>query len=156
MNSSVTEIYNPREVTDLGIWQIEGLNFKVYAIIADGQMMSEELLSEAKSFVVDQVPELVAKEGHDNGLGFVIIHPGEFGVSILAHWWIHGSVLCQHIRRRIWDQDKPMDTQTRPVIACIWELGLINAEQEIWRKTMMGVKPDPSVYLETRATLKVV
>ena len=95
-------------------------------------------------------------EGDDNGLGFVIIHPGDLGVSVLVHWWIQGSVLCQHIRRTLWGANIPMDTASRPVIACVWELGLINAEQAIWRDTMMKADSDPAVYLRTRSDMQEV
>lgn len=156
MNSNITELYQPRAVSDLGVWDIGGLRLKVYGIIADGRGMTECTVADARTFVSDEVPPLVAAEGDDNGLGFVIIHPGDLGVSILAHWWIQGSVLCQHIRRKIWGADKPMNTATRPVVACVWELGLINAEQEAWRKTMMNATPDPSAYLNARADVEFV
>ncbi|WP_299391566.1 hypothetical protein [Pelagibius sp.] len=148
-----TELYRPRAVSDLGLWEIAPLTLKVYGIAADGQEITEALIRDARSFVGLEVPPLVAAEGEDNGLGFVIIHPGELGVSILAHWWIQGSVLCQHIQRTLWGAEKPMDTAARPVIACVWELGLINAEQEAWRETMMTSTPDPSAYLSTRAAM---
>ncbi|WP_292562847.1 hypothetical protein [Mesorhizobium sp.] len=90
-------------------------------------------------------------EGDDNGMGFVIIHPGELGVSISVHWWIQGSVLCQHIYRKLYSAAEPMDTVKRPVVACVWELALINAEQEAWRKTMMKSEPSPSGYMDARA-----
>ncbi|AMY03606.1 hypothetical protein A4R29_14390 [Mesorhizobium ciceri biovar biserrulae] len=89
----------------------------------------------------------MADEGDENGMGFVIIHPGELGVSILAHWWIQGSVLCQHIYRKLYSATEPMDTVKRPVIACVWELALMNAEQEAWRKTMMKGEPNPLGYM---------
>jgi hypothetical protein len=105
----------------------------------------------AQSFVRQDVLPRVEDEGDDNGMGFVIIHPGELGVSILAHWWIQGSVLCQHIYRKLYSAIDPMDTVKRPVIACVWELALINAEQEAWRKTMMKSQPSPSVYMDAQA-----
>ncbi len=156
MSAGITEIYRPRDVSNLGLWQMEGLAFKVYGIVANGKKIDKQLVSQARSFVINEVPEIVAVEGYNNGLGFVIIHPGELGISVLAHWWVQGSVLCQHIHRQLWDEKSPIDTTTRPVIACVWELGLINAEQEIWRKTMMGATPDTSAYLETRAHLSAV
>ena len=44
-----------------------------------------------------------------------------------------------------------MDTVTRPVVGCVWELALINAEQEAWRRTMMKPEPSPAAYLASRA-----
>ncbi len=128
-----------------------GLKLKIYGLVADNRTIDQAMLILAQSFVRRDVLPRVADEGDDNGMGFVIIHPGELGVSISAHWWIQGSVLCQHIYRKLYSATEPMDTVKRPVIACIWELALINAEQEAWRKTMMKSEPNPSVYMDTRA-----
>ena len=38
------------------------------------------------------------------------------------------------------------------VIVCVWELAVIDAEQKIWRETMMGDKSDLSAYLATRVS----
>ncbi|MDX3975263.1 hypothetical protein [Shinella sp.] len=156
MNAGATELYRPRAVQHLGLWQVDPLTLKVYGVVADGKDVTGAMLDDAKAFVSQALPPLVAAEGQDNGLGFVIIHPGELGISVLAHWWIQGSVLCQHIRRTLWGAQKPMETATRPVIACVWELGLIHAEQQVWRETMMTGKPDADAYLKTRAAIAVV
>ncbi|QBF32943.1 hypothetical protein CFI11_17195 [Thalassococcus sp. S3] len=89
--------------------------------------------------------------GDSNDMGFVIIHPGDLGLSISAHWWAQGSVLCQHIYRRLHDAPLPMDTVSRPVIGCVWELALIQSEQRAWRTAMMRPDPDPEAYLLTFA-----
>jgi hypothetical protein len=156
MNAGATELYRPRAVQHLGLWQVDPLTLKVYGVVADGKDVTGSMLDDAKAFVSQALPPLVAAEGQENGLGFVIIHPGELGISVLAHWWIQGSVLCQHIRRTLWGAEKPMETATRPVIACVWELGLIHAEQQVWRETMMAAKPDADAYLKTRAAITVV
>jgi hypothetical protein len=44
-----------------------------------------------------------------------------------------------------------MDTVTRPGVACMWELDIIQTEQTAWRKFMMQPAPDPDAYLKTRA-----
>lgn len=143
--------YRPRQIiSDLDNWEIGSLKLKVYGIIAEGQELSAAIINDAYTFALDEVPSIVEKEGRDNGMGFVIIHPGDLGVSVLVHWWIQGSILCQHIRRTEWNSNTPMDMPDRPVIACVWELGLINAEQVLWRDTMMNSKPSSSKYLNAR------
>lgn len=151
MTSGAIEIYRPRPVSDLGQWDIGGLRLKVYGLVADDKTVDEATMAIAQAFVRQDVLPRVTEEGEDNGMGFLIIHPGELGVSILAHWWIQGSVLCQHIYRKPYAAIEPMDTVRRPVIACVWELALINAEQEAWRKTMMKSEPSPSAYMDARA-----
>ena len=145
--------YHPRKVSNLGIWEVGSLQLKVYGILAEGQKITEVLLNEARAFADTELPDLVAAEGEDNGLGFVIIHPGDLGVSILLHWWIQGSILCQHIKRTVWGSGEPMDMAKRPVIACVWELGVICEEQYIWRETMMMTNSDSAAYMDTRAKL---
>ncbi len=147
----MNEIYQPRAVSDLGLWEIEGLKLKVYGLMAQNKEITRAMVTHGQSFVRDEVLPVVAAEGDSNGLGFVIIHPGDLGISTAVHWWIQGSVLCQQIHRQVYGAAAPMDTKTRPVVACVWELALINAEQEIWRRTMMTGTPSPTAYLDARA-----
>lgn len=154
MNTHFVEVYHPRAVSDHGVWDVGPLQIKAYGLLAEGKKITDEMLSKARLFLREDVLPRVAAEGEDNGLGFVIIHPGDLGISISAHWWIQGSVLCQHIHRQLYDAKDPMDTVTRPVVGCVWELALINAEQEIWRETMMRVEPDRGGYLTSRARFK--
>ncbi|MCV0424570.1 MAG: hypothetical protein K5905_03780 [Roseibium sp.] len=155
MLADQTEIYRPRAVSDLGTWAIEPLHFKVYGLLATGKEVTDNMLHTAKQFVGEEVLQRVADMGESNDLGFVIIHPGDIGISIAVHWWAQGSVLCQHIYRKAYGDSAPMDTVSRPVIACVWELALINAEQEAWRSIMMCEAPDRAAYLCARAQFDV-
>lgn len=150
------EIYKPRVVSDLGSWELGPLKFKVYGLLAGGKEVTDEMATHGQRFIQEDVLPAVAREGDSNNLGFVIIHPGDLGISTAVHWWIQGSVLCQQIHRQLYGAAAPMDTKTRPVVACVWELGLINAEQEIWRRTMMTETPSAAAYLEARAELEAV
>ena len=145
-----TELYALRAVSDLGDWVVGPLTFKIYGLLAAGQTLGPDLRDLTHGFIADEVLERVADMGDSNDLGFVILHPGELGVTIAAQWWAQGSVLCQHIYRKAYDAADPMDTVTRPVVGCVWELELIQAEQSIWRRTMMGPEPDPVAYLAGR------
>ena len=91
------EVYHPRAVSDHGVWEIGSLDLKVYSLLAPGKEVTDDMVSVAKQFLEQDVQEQVAAMGESNGLGFVIIHPGEVGLTVSAHWWAQGSVLCQHI-----------------------------------------------------------
>lgn len=155
MSNGPIEVYRPRVISDHGIWDDGIQQFKIYGLLADGKTLSAGMLSEARRFLKVEVLDRVTTMGESNGLGFVIIHPGDLGLSISAHWWVQGSVLCQHIHRQLYDASEPMDTVARPVVACVWELALINAEQEAWRQTMMRTTPDRAAYLEARPLFEV-
>ncbi|MEM6943037.1 MAG: hypothetical protein AAF416_11980 [Pseudomonadota bacterium] len=144
------EVYRPRAVSHHGVWEIGRLRLKVYGLLVADQALTADQVDLARAFVEREVIERVEAMGESNDLGFLIIHPGTLGISILAQWWAQGSVLCQHIYRRAYSATEPMDTVTRPVVACVWELALINAEQEAWRTSMMVPGPDPEAYLRQR------
>ena len=153
MNTNPIEIYHPRTVTDCGIWDIGHVKFKIYGLLARGKKITSDMTSLAQQFIFEETSQRIESMSDNNGLGFVIIHPGDLGMSISTHWWVQGSVLCQHIYRRQYADSAPLDTSTRPAIACIWELALINAEQESWRATMMKPEPDHMAYLMLRTPI---
>ncbi|WP_299676102.1 hypothetical protein [uncultured Roseobacter sp.] len=112
--------------------------------------MTPEMRAVAERILTDEVPAKVAAMGESNDLGFVIIHPGDGGVSILVQWWVQGSVLCQHFHRQLYGAAAPLETATRPAIGCVWELAIIDAEREAWCRTMMQADPEPERYLAMR------
>ena len=150
------ESYSPRAVYNLKNIAMGDIEFKVYGISYSSTPLPSKLIQKSIGSIKIGLLKAINDEGDSNRCGFIIIHVGEMGVSTLAHWWIQGSVLCQKIHRILHDADVPMDTQKRPVIACVWELALVNAEQEIWRKTMMTDEADLQKYLIARANLQTV
>lgn len=149
--------YDERKVnTNLGSWDIHSTKYKIYGIAVEKHSISEDMMHFAYSYVKNELPKIVEYSDQHNGLGFVIIHSGELGYSVLVHWWEQGSVLCQQVVRKTWNKDTAMNMSARSVVACVWELGLINSEQLIWRNTMMNSSPDSKKYIGTRPEVKYV
>jgi len=151
MPTGPVEIYVPRTVTDLGQTRSAGITWKRYGLTADAQAITEDMLRLTDQVLANEVPLRVANMGNSNRVGFVITHPGTAGITIAAQWWAEGSVLCQHIYRRAYDAAAPLDTITRPAVACVWELEVIAAEQDAWRRFMMCQPQDLAAYLAFRA-----
>ncbi len=61
MNSNITEQYQPRAVSDLGVWDVGNLQFKVNGIVADGRDLAEITVADAYSFVSDEVLLLLSQ-----------------------------------------------------------------------------------------------
>ncbi|MEM8796926.1 MAG: hypothetical protein AAGE61_15285 [Pseudomonadota bacterium] len=152
MNNGPVEIYHPRATAFRAIWEFDAIKFKVYDLLAHGKTVTDDMIETARTFLRETVVLDVEKMGDSNDLGFVIIHPGDLGVTIAAQWWAQGSILCQRIYRHQYDDAAPLDTISRPAVACVWELEIIQAEQAIWRETMMKSKTDKFAYLNTFAT----
>ena len=143
--------YQPRALkNDTGIWEAHGHSFKVYGIVVDDNGISQEILENARAFLHNDWFNNISSLEESDHLGFIIIHRGELGVSALINWWIQGSVLCQRVRRWSSGSSIPVDMSGKNVVACVWELGLINAEQLIWRDCMMSGSYQPDTYLQTR------
>lgn len=156
MSAAHIERHQPREVTDEGQAEVGTLRVKLYGLLAPGREITPEMRGRTARFLAEEVRAKVTEMGDSNDLGFVIIHPGAWGLTIAAQWWVQGSVLCQHIHRQLYEAAAPMDTVTRPVVACVWELAIIEAEQAAWRETMMQDDPDPGRYLAARLSNRFV
>lgn len=150
------DVYQPRHVEHLGRWKTAGPLFKIYGLLADGRTIDEPMTALARQVVDQQVLPRVKMQGQSNDLGFVIIHPGTLGLTVSSHWWCQGSVLGQYNYRTLYGAAAPPDAGTAHTVGCVWELALIHAEQEAWRRTMMTQAPSPQAYLQARAALDVV
>ncbi|MBX2869916.1 MAG: hypothetical protein KTR18_14650 [Acidiferrobacterales bacterium] len=83
----ISYLYEPRELrVNIGVWESSSHKFKVYGIVAKNRDITDTTLLLARSFLLDVISEDIAPCEQDNSLGFVIIHPGELGVSVLVHW----------------------------------------------------------------------
>ena len=153
---STHEIYRPRLLRALGQWPYPELQLKVYGLIADDQSLDQSMQDTARTFIENEVLGAVASTGESDGLGFVIVHPGTLGLSVSAYWWTQGSVLCQRFYRKLYDAKDPLNMASRASIGCVWELGIIDAERQIWIRRMMGEMPDPKGYLAEFTNLKEV
>lgn len=150
------EVYRPRLLKGVGQWSYPELQLKIYGLTADDKALDDTVEETARAFIQDEVLAAVASTGDGDGLGFVILHPGSLGLSVSAHWWTQGSVLCQRFYRKLYDANDPLDMASRASIGCVWELGIIEAERQIWIRRMMGDTPDPKAYLAEFANLKKV
>lgn len=152
----MTEIFAPRTVSVLGLWTVGKFRIKAYGICADGQTLNPVAIEDARRFAEQELPRRAEAQGDDDALGFAIVHQGTAGVTILVHWWAQGSVLCQALERIPSATGIPLDQSNRSSIACVWELGLINAEQQIWRDTMMTENANPEAYANSWAEVTEV
>ncbi len=149
------ELYTPRRLVDLDPLTSGEMILKAYGLLAEGRSITPDMLVQAQDLLDGPVAQRAAATGDSNGLGFVIIHPGETGLTISLNWWAQGSVLCQHLHRQTHGQPT-CDPLSRPVIGCVWELAVIEAEQRAWRETMMRPDPDPEIYLTQRLATAIV
>lgn len=143
----MTEVWSPRQVEPLGRVHAAGLDLKAYGILVDSSRALGHELTDAAHAVLDAGAGEVAETDHQ-GLGFTILHRGEEGIWLLLHWWLKGSILGQLLWRADLAGHPEFQRRDRPLMACVWELALIDHERRCWTHTMMTVKPNPAAYLD--------
>jgi len=126
---------------------IGSVQIKVNAICANGTDIAETIFEGAKACMATARTE-VERTPHQ-GAGFAILHEGDEGRWLLLHWWVAGGIAT----RRLWRSDLLPGghfVEADPLLmACVWELGLIDFERRSWMRTAMAGKP-VSEYIEDR------
>lgn len=138
----------PRARARLDDGEIWGVPVKMHWIDAEGaNAPPAALLSEAWRTVASILPDAMATEGGAEGAAFCILHRGQQGTWLLMDWWAHADIICQRLARADVGDDlfEPMDD--RPLLACVWELEVIEQERLAWIAHMMQDQPNRAAWL---------
>ncbi|SIO52073.1 hypothetical protein SAMN05444722_3021 [Rhodovulum sp. ES.010] len=142
--------YAPRRIVRQPDWQVNGARFKLYWIDVHGAAAPEpEISAMAEAVAREVLPIEMQAEGAGHDLRFVVLHRGTDGLWLLLDWWAHGDICCQRLFRADPEGGVFLPMLGRPLLACVWELAVIEAERRAWIETMMTPTPNPSAYLAT-------
>ncbi|QDY68178.1 hypothetical protein [Qingshengfaniella alkalisoli] len=142
--------YTPRDFAPLDPWELGGVSFKVYSIALQGSHRTLSLEVAARDFVVETLPDLIAREGDAKGVGYIILHEGEDANWLLMHWWAHGEICCQSLASADKGSVVFRSLDVRPLMACVWELQIINFETHAFIDTMLVRGETADAYLATQ------
>lgn len=141
------ERYEKRHFEFIDVEAVGELRIKWYGIGAHAVPVDRATCGAAQAYVRRHLPEAVAAEGDDHGLGFAIVHEGKNATWLLIHWWAHSDILCQLMGHT--NEDGDFVGTDRPLHACVWEGVVISHEHRAWIETMMNGAPNPEAYLGT-------
>ena len=136
---------------DRGTWSLGPVRLRIYDLIAGGRTVTDEIAEIARIFLDEEALPRIEATGEADGAGFVTIRHGDLELPIRAHWWVRGSVLCQHVHRHRHDDAGPLDAASHPAIGCLRELEIVAAEVAAWRDTMMTEHPGLAGDMRRRA-----
>lgn len=140
--------FTPRTRARLDDGEIWGVPVKMHWIDVAGEATPPAtLLRAAWKTVADILPDAMAAEDGSEGAAFSILHRGEQGIWLLMDWWAHGDILCQRLARADVDDDWFEPMGDRPLLACVWELEVIEEERKLWIAHMMKDVPDRGAWL---------
>jgi hypothetical protein len=131
--------YSPRLVEALPPLEVCGRILKVYGMFTDPErstLPGTEWLQQQAASVLSESPQ----DG-DHPLGFLILHYGAEGDYLLVSQWYDANMLKHWVR----GVDVEAEGSTAPtvlaqpdLIACVWELEVINFERDAWVNTVLA------------------
>jgi hypothetical protein len=146
--------YEPRRFADLGTLTERRWALKLYGIHHDltrdkAGLIDPAVLRSGQIHVRSLLTEADAVGAHHH-VGFAILHQGKRANWLLTHWWIHHDICCQIVSSSPRDDSARFARVTGPLMACVWELIVVDFERRAWISTALRTKPDFHKYLADR------
>jgi len=135
------EKYQPRPVLALKGIEKHGWHLKRYAILAEGKMFDETVVSAASQEALNRLPKAgsLHDEQGNQGVAFQIIHFANVAVVSPVFYWQWASVLARLDQMRAsWQTPTHFQDGAKEVVGCIWEMNIVRFEVETWATQMLG------------------
>ncbi len=112
--------------------------------LMDGQVL------EAARGQVDLLVSKADNEGNHYHTGFAVLHQGLEGNWLLLQLWAHNDICCQILMHATAKTPTKFELVTRPFMACVWELVVIEFERQAWIDAVLAGAADRQSYLDRR------
>ncbi len=132
--------YRPRAAWFDGLTECGPATIKLNIIEADpSNPLAEAAVGIARRQIANAAARLEALPHLD--AGFAILHQGEESLWLLLHWWLEGGIATEMLwQSELGDEIEFMPAQPL-LMACVWELGIIDFERRAWMEPAMSGKP---------------
>lgn len=132
-----TNSYRPRAAWFAGLTECGTATIKLNIIEADP---SNPLAEAAAGIARRQIAAVADKLEHTPhlGAGFAILHQGEESLWLLLHWWLEGGIATQILWQSELNEEVEFEPAQPLLMACVWELGIIDFERRAWMETVMS------------------
>ncbi|MGH6762167.1 MAG: hypothetical protein ACRECW_11340 [Phyllobacterium sp.] len=135
-----TDIYKPRAAWFEGFVDCGPAKIKLSIIQAgDKGRLASDTLAKARQKIALASDRLAAS--NHLGAGYAVLHEGEQGLWLLLHWWLDGGISTQIVWRSDLRGTIEFIDADPLLMACVWELGIIDFERRAWMETAMSGKP---------------
>ncbi|TPW28389.1 hypothetical protein [Pararhizobium mangrovi] len=141
--------YAPREASFLRMIDTPSGTIKLNGIGCEG-------IDTLDAVTIDDAERTIRGSGDGSeptdhyGAGFAILHRGEEALWLLSSWWRSGGIATEDLwRADLSSRSSRFHAVEEKVMACVWELGVIDFERRAWIETAMAGRPIPE-YLAAR------
>ncbi|MBN9045175.1 MAG: hypothetical protein J0H18_05830 [Rhizobiales bacterium] len=132
-------LYKPRAAWFDGLTACGPATIKLNIIEADpSDPLAEATIGTARR-QIEGAAERLATLPHQEA-GFAILHQGEESLWLLLHWWLEGGIATQMLWRSDLGDEADFVPAQPLLMACVWELGIIDFERRAWMETAMSGK----------------
>lgn len=130
--------YLPQPVQSLPMLDFSNWRMKVYGVTAEGASL-EPALIDAAHMAAQSILSHQTAATQTHGVGFVIVRAAPVEDAVHVCWWGRGNELF--MRSLSCPAGKPQylreSSSREGSVACVWSLGVIGAERELWIKHAM-------------------
>jgi hypothetical protein len=119
--------------------RIHALPYRVAPSLVRVITIDVGLTDAVQSFVAANVARM--NETPHYSLGFVILHHGSATKSLLTQWWVNECVCMQHVAQSPLSGPPRFSAAKPGLMACAYELVLIDFERRAWVSTVMSGQP---------------
>lgn len=142
----VTTPYSPRPIRYIDTWSIKDWLVKVHGINAHLERGDDPIDAEVAEeclAIAQEHYRFIEALGHHR-IGFAVIHQGGLANWLLLNWWTD-EILC-HSRLYRADHADPTNFQhvSSDLLACIWEMHVVEFERQAWIDAMVRNPDGPS------------
>jgi len=146
--------YRKRTYAFLGVWHEDAWALKVYGInrraeCSGGHVVDPAIVAAARAKIRVHLPE-VDRDGDHHHTGFAILHQAIGGNWLLLHWWVQEAICCEALWESHDESPTEFDIAPKPLMACVWELVVIDFERRAWVDTVLRHDGNRDLYLGTR------
>ncbi|CAN5679620.1 hypothetical protein BH24ACT22_BH24ACT22_18090 [soil metagenome] len=147
----LTEPYQFRQISSLGVLEVDEWRFKLYGIHAPGRPAPDDGWKPTVWELAQT--RLEDTRGHPEryGVGFIIVHHGREADFVLIDWWVGENMLENHVHVFPSDGSGTHEYMVDSgLAACVWELSVMSFEREAWIETVLAnsSNPDLEAYLK--------
>ena len=138
-----------RRIRHLDSWSVNDRRFKVYGINPDTALETSALIPssmlEGARNVLENTVCRHPGEHRSEQAGFVILHKGNIGNWLLINWWADGILLFNHLFRSKAPDIGRFEAAPDGLLACVWELKVVEFERDAWTRSMLRNEGDPNI-----------
>jgi hypothetical protein len=136
-------VYSPRYFARAATWRGSDWALKVYRISTEAPVQNSAidvgLADAAHSFVEANLARM--NETPHYSMGFVILHHRSAAKSLLIQWWANECVCMQSVAQAELSGPPKFAAAKPELMACAYELVLIDFERRAWVSTVMSGQP---------------